>query len=98
MTRTRVLLIGSLAWLVLGLAAGLVHLGLETTVGESALIWPAIPLYFLSSGFGSTNVHRGLLWDSAHGPPFLNGGGVLVIYFLPAALGLWRYARSRMVG
>jgi hypothetical protein len=45
----RGLLIGSIIWLMLGLAAISVHLHIETGVGYDVLIFPAIPLYLLSA-------------------------------------------------
>jgi hypothetical protein len=87
------LLLSSVIWLLLGIAALSVHLGLETGVGMAALIYPAIPLYVVSSGFGHTSPTHGLLWDSAHGPPFLTVLGVLLVYFVPSLLGLRRFRR-----
>jgi hypothetical protein len=92
-TRARVLLITSVLWFLLGVAAALYHLDVQSSVGEGAVIWPAVLLYALGSGFGANDVRSGLLWDSAHGPPFLTGIGVALVYFLPAALGLLWYAR-----
>jgi hypothetical protein len=88
------LLFLSTVWLLLGIAALGVQLGIETGVGMAALIDPAIPLYALSSGFGHTYPTHGLLWDSAHGPPFLTLLGVVLVYFVPAFLG-WRRFRYR---
>ena len=85
------LLLLSIIWLLLGIAALGVHLGLETGVGMSALIYPAIPLYALSSGFGHTYPTHGMLWASAHGPPFLTLLGVVLVYFVPSFLGLRRF-------
>jgi hypothetical protein len=91
----RGLLIGSIIWLILGLAAISVYLHIESGVGDDALIYPAIPLYLLSSGFGTWHSTSGLLWDSAHGPPFLTLTGVAVVYFLPSVLGFIAFVRKR---
>jgi hypothetical protein len=90
-TRRQVLLLTSITWLLLGIAALAVHLGFETAVGMFALIYPAVPLYVVSSGFGHSSPTHGLLWDSAHGPPFLTTLGVIVVYFFPSVLGWWRF-------
>jgi hypothetical protein len=84
----------SIIWLLVGIAALAEHLGLETGVGMSAIIYPAIPLYALSSGFGHTTPTHGFLWDSAHGPPFLTLLGVALVYVVPSLLG-WRLFRYR---
>ena len=84
----------STLWLLIGIAALAEYLGFETRAGMSALIYPAIPLYALSSGFGHANPTHGFLWDSAHGPPFLTLLGVVVVYFVPSFLG-WRLFRYR---
>jgi len=81
----------SIIWLLLGIAALGVHLGLESGIGMSALIYPAIPLYALSSGFGHTYPTHGMLWASAHGPPFLTLFGVVLVYVVPSFLGLRRF-------
>jgi hypothetical protein len=85
------LLIGSIIWLMLGLAAISVHLHIETGVGYDVLIFPAIPLYLLSSGFGAVHRTHGFLWDSADGLPFLTITGVAVIYSLPSVLDRLKY-------
>jgi hypothetical protein len=89
-TWRHILFLSSITWLLLGIAALAVHLGFETGVGMSALIYPAIPLYLVSSGFGHSSLTHGFLWDSAHGPPFLTTLGVIVVYFFPSVLGWWR--------
>ena len=55
---------------------------------EWAVILPAIPLYELSTAVDSAVRTSGLLWDSAHGPPFLNSAGIFVIYVLPGVVAL----------
>ncbi len=84
----------SIIWLLVGIAALAEHLGLETRVGTAALIYPAIPLYQLSSGFGHAYPTHGFLWDSADGPPFLTLLGVVLVYLVPSLLG-WRLFRYR---
>jgi hypothetical protein len=69
-------------WLVLGLIA-LAATDLGSEVAELLVILPAVPFYLLSSTTGGGE-HGGLLWDSAHGPPFLTTAGIVVVYFLPA--------------
>ena len=80
--------IASGAWLLLGVAALAYHSHWETPVSEYALILPAIPLYLISSALTSGGVTHGLLWDSAHGPPFLTVPGVVVVYVVLATVGL----------
>lgn len=46
---------------------------------------PAVPLYLLSALF-NPSAARGVFWDSAHGPPFLTGAGISLVYFLPALI------------
>jgi hypothetical protein len=71
-------------WLVLGLIA-LTAADLGSEVAELLVILPAVPFYLLSSTTGGGD-HGGVLWDSAHGPPFLTLAGIVVVYFLPALL------------
>jgi hypothetical protein len=66
------------------LALGALSLA-ETEASAIALIVPAVPLYMLSSAFDPA-ARSGLLWDSAHSPPFLNGAGIVCVYFLPGFL------------
>jgi hypothetical protein len=49
------------------------------------LILPAIPLALISNWI-DPSARSGLLWDSAHSPPFLNALGITVIYFVPGLL------------
>lgn len=95
MTRAYIALVCSALWLLLGVAALLAHFGISTTIGEDALIWAGVLFYGLSSGGGSRNVTHGLLWDSAHGPPFLTLPGVVIFYLLPGAWGVVTFVRWR---
>ncbi len=79
---TRIVAFALGIWGVLGLL-GLLIPGVRDWV----VILPAIPLYFLSSGSGGTVTH-GLLWDSAHGPPFLNTAGIVLVYGVPIFLAI----------
>jgi hypothetical protein len=86
-------LIGAGIWFGLGLAAFAAS-HLRFSPGELPVVLPAIPLYLLSS-LGDSNQHSGLLWDSAHGPPFLTTTGIVVVYFLPALTALgWQLKQS----
>jgi len=62
------------------------------------LILPAIPLALLSNWI-DPSARSGLLWDSAHSPPFLNKLGVAIVYFVPGVLlvGAGLVARSKRV-
>jgi len=82
-------------WLLLGVAAILTHVGSSTTVGDAALMWPGILFYGVSSVGGIRNVTHGLLWDSAHGPPFLTLPGVVVFYLIPGVWGVVNFLRWR---
>lgn len=53
--------------------------------GAFPLILPAIPLALLSNWI-DPSARSGLLWDSAHSPPFLNTLGVVIVYFVPGVL------------
>jgi hypothetical protein len=80
----RWILVGAGVWFVLGLVAFAAS-HLQFSPGELLVVLPAIPLYLLSS-VGDSNQSSGLLWDSAHGPPFLTTMGIVVVYFLPALI------------
>jgi len=95
MTRAYIGVVCSVLWLLLGVAALLAHVSIATAIGEAALVWPAVVLYSLSSGAGSGNVTHGLLWDSAHGPPFLTVPGVVILYLVPGVWGIVIFLRSR---
>jgi hypothetical protein len=75
------------------LALGALSLA-ETEASAIALIVPAVPLYLISSAFDPA-ARSGLLWDSAHSPPFLNGAGIACVYFIPGAVLLLFGAVSR---
>jgi hypothetical protein len=67
---------------------------LQFSPGDLLVILPAIPLYLLSS-LGDSNPHSGVLWDSAHGPPFLTTVGIVVVYFLPALMAVvWHFNKQ----
>jgi len=54
---------------------------------------PAAALHSAQQAMGLAPAARGVLYDSAHGPLFLNVVGVTVVYFLPAAVAFiaaWR--------
>jgi hypothetical protein len=72
-------------WLLAGGAALAALHGWDSTAAQFALILPAIPLALLAEATGDSP-RSGWLWDSAHGPPFLNLAGVLLVYFLPGLL------------
>jgi hypothetical protein len=69
-------------WSVLGLI-GLAIPGVDALF----LIAPALPLYLLSSIAGNPGT-RGALWDSAHGPPFLNDLGIALVYVAPGVVAI----------
>lgn len=77
-------------WGILGLI-GLLIPGVDAWV----LILPAIPIYLISSSFSDHVVTHGLLWDSAHGPPFLNTGGVIAVYVVPLVVAIFLLIASR---
>jgi hypothetical protein len=88
------------------LIVGTILLGLGTLAASRTdaaafpLILPAIPLAMFSNWI-DPSARSGLLWDSAHSPPFLNALGITVVYFVPSAflLGSGLIARSnRVVG
>jgi anaerobic C4-dicarboxylate transporter len=84
-----------LVWIALGVAALTAIADSTSVVGEYALILPAVPFSLAATTIA--NERRGFFWDSAHGPPFLTLPGVLLVYFLPAFLGLvwlWRTGRG----
>jgi hypothetical protein len=56
-----------------------------TDEGAWLLILPAIPLAMLTNWL-DPSARQGLLWDSAHSPPFLNAVGLALVYFLPGLL------------
>ena len=95
MTRRYIGLVCSGLWLLLGAAAMLAHVGISTTIGDAALMWPGVLFYSVSSGGGTRNVTHGLLWDSAHGPPFLTLAGVVVFYLIPGVWGVVNFLRWR---
>lgn len=85
----------AILWLSLGL------LGWAVPPGDSValiLIPPAIPLYLLSSAFHGAGVSHGLLWTSAHGPPFLTPAGVVAVYIVPGFVFLAWAARRIIRG
>jgi hypothetical protein len=55
--------------------------------GYNILMFPAILLWNVGV--------RHILVDSAHGPPFLNLPGLLLVYFLPGSFVLWWGVRRR---
>ncbi len=70
------------AWLFTGCLALIPWDGLGGQIlAYGPLTLPAILL--AAAGFP-----QGSLWSSGHSPPLLNSSGVLVVYFLPAAIGL----------
>jgi hypothetical protein len=85
--------LGAGIWFALGLvafAAG--HLGFSP--GDLLVVLPAVPLYLLAS-LGDSSQHSGVLWDSAHGPPFLTTMGIVVVYFLPALIAFaWQLSKQ----
>jgi hypothetical protein len=79
----------ALLWLALGFLGFLV-LGRAPMFGErdsNVLMFPAILLWNIGV--------RRILVDSAHGPPFLNLPGLLLVYFLPGSSVLWWVGRWR---
>lgn len=86
------------------LSAGTVLLGLGALAASGfdatafPLIVPAIPLALLSNWLDPA-ARSGLLWDSAHSPPFLNGLGLAVVYFVPGVflVGAGLRARAKRV-
>ena len=66
----------------------IVVLGIATVSGIDAsgplLILQAVPFYIASTTV-DPSARRGMFWDSAHGPPFLNDSGIAIvatIYFV----------------
>jgi len=92
----RLLLTAACVWLVLGVIAAATLAGWESDFAAYVIIVPGIAVYLVSTGFGRTNTTSGLLWDSAHSPPFLNAAGVLVVYFCPAVFALVQLLRHRV--
>jgi hypothetical protein len=83
----RRLLAFSLIWLALGLIGFAAFAGFYTPiVFEAVIVLPAIPLYLLSTRFGTSHASSGWLWVAVHGPPFLNVPGMVVVYVVPALL------------
>jgi hypothetical protein len=81
-------LTASAVWLLLGLVGTAVFVGFESDLGYGAVMGPAFPLYLLSAKLNGSAVTRGVFWDSAHSPPFLNPLGLVAVYALPSILGL----------
>lgn len=67
------------------LIGGLLAISGDEVVGVWFRILPAFPFALLSNVFDES-AHRGLFWDSAHSPPFLNALGLTVVYFGPGAV------------
>jgi hypothetical protein len=78
----------SAIWSLLGII-GLIVPGVDILV----LMLPAMPLYLVTTVIDSTATH-GLLWDSAHSPPYLNSVGVAVVYVLPGIVSIALFALS----
>ncbi len=86
----------------ISVGAILILLGLLAISGTDEDAWllilPAIPLATLTNWLDPSAKH-GLLWDSAHSPPFLNAAGLASVYFLPGLLlvatGVFRQSGSR---
>jgi hypothetical protein len=74
---TRVCIIVGLILLCLGMVAAI---GIDPS--GLTIILPAMPLYLLSSAI-DPSARSGMLWDSAHSPPFLNSLGIFCVYFAP---------------
>jgi hypothetical protein len=66
-------------------ALGLIGLAIPV-VNPLVTIVPAVPFYLISDLLTAGTAQRGLFWDSAHGPPFLNGAGVGLVYVLPGVV------------
>jgi peptidoglycan biosynthesis protein MviN/MurJ (putative lipid II flippase) len=82
----RLLFASALVWLALGLIGLAALAGFGSTFAAVVIMLPAIPLYLLSTRFGREHASSGLFWLAAHGPPFLNIPGVVVVYLAPAVL------------
>jgi len=66
------------------LALGVVtYAGLDPT--GLVVILPAIPFYMFSAWL-DPSARRGVFWDSAHSPPFLNTLGIACVYIIPGLL------------
>ena len=69
----------------------LIGLGIATMSGVEAsgilLIIQALPFYIASTTV-DPSAKRGMFWDSAHGPPFLNDSGAALVGSLHLVLGI----------
>ena len=77
--------VASILWLVLGVCATLGLAGVvkaHSVVVTATLIWPGILAYWIG-------LPKGILWDAAHGPPFLSMIGIILVYFTAGSLALW---------
>jgi hypothetical protein len=91
-----------ITFIIVGVAlligGGLAASGVDATA--LTVILPAIPLALLSTWL-DPSARSGLLWDSAHSPPFLNPLGIGMVYFLPGVifvvLGLIRRANRTAI-
>jgi hypothetical protein len=80
MRRTILPIVAGILLVGLGIAA---YAGADPSYNE--IILPAVPLYLMSARMDPSATH-GLLWDSAHSPPFLNPLGILCVYIIPGFL------------
>jgi hypothetical protein len=86
MNKRRVLLGTACVLAVLGVVGFAGHLGVLSEVAALPLVVPAVLLAGLAKALGLPRAGMGVLWDAAHGPPFLTVAGVILIYFLPSAV------------
>jgi hypothetical protein len=70
------------AWLFVGCIATLPWHG---SGGEIAAY---LPLMLPACLLAAVGFPEGSLWVSGHSPPFLNWAGLVVMYFIPASIGL----------
>ena len=69
----------------------LIALGIATVSGIEAsgplLILQAVPFYIASTTV-DPSAKRGMFWDSAHSPPFLNDSGIALVASIYFILGI----------
>lgn len=90
--------IAAVAWLLMGAVVILQFLGIPKEL-PLVLVWflavfPATPFYVIESGHRLPADYEGLLWYAVHRMPVLNTLGIIVVYILPASIGIWRWVRK----
>ena len=89
-------------WGLLGVLAPVWMMGFRDGKGSAIVAWfaslplilPAIFFGLIDSRFGTKHVTEGLFWGSAHSLPVLTPAGIVVVYFIPAIIGIaWSFRR-----